>query len=338
MKSKRILSLLLLLVLVACAPLENFLAAPSPTATLFLFPTRTPTLPVTATPVPPTATVTSTPAPIPTASRVLIISFDGMRPDAIEAAPMPNLQALMNIGAYSLLAQTILPSSTLPAHASMLGGMCPAKHGVTWNDYLPGYGYALGTDLFDLAHAAGLRTVMIVGKEKLRQVTEPESADAFIYSDNGETDITQKAVDQIAQGFGLMFVHFPNPDLVGHEYGWMSDHQLQALREADARLGLILDALDANGLRNSTLLIVTSDHGGLNTSHGGDQPEETTIPWIVSGPFVHAGPLSGYVHTTDTAATAAYALGLPRPVDWDGRPALEAFGLPDTPHNNPCVY
>ncbi|MEW5941666.1 MAG: alkaline phosphatase family protein, partial [Chloroflexota bacterium] len=324
----------------ACAPIGNPFAAPSPTATLFLFPTRTPTLPVTATPVLPTGTVTPTPAPTPTAARVLIVSFDGMRPDAIEAAPMNTLLGLMRAsqGAYSLKAQTILPSSTLPAHASMLGGLCPAKHGVTWNEYLPGYGYALGTDLFDLAHAAGLRTVMIVGKEKLRQVTEPTSTDVFIFADNGEADLTQQAIGWIAQGFGLMFVHFPNPDLVGHEYGWMSGHQLQALREGDAELGQLLAALDENGLRDSTLVIVTSDHGGLNTSHGGSALEETTIPWIVSGPFVHAGLLTGYVHTTDTAATAAYVLGLPRPVDWDGAPVLEAFGLPDRPHTDPCVY
>ena len=30
----------------------------------------------------------------------------------------------------------------------------------------------------------------------------------------------------------------------------------------------------------------------------------------------------------DTAATAAYALGLPIPAEWDGVPVLEAFGLP----------
>jgi hypothetical protein len=30
----------------------------------------------------------------------------------------------------------------------------------------------------------------------------------------------------------------------------------------------------------------------------------------------------------DTAATAAFALGLPIPADWDGVPVYEAFGLP----------
>ena len=104
--------------------------------------------------------------------RVIILSIDGLRPDAIELAPMPNLLELMKTSAYSLTAQTTHPSATLPAHASMLTGSCPSKHGVDWNDYIPENGVAQGTDLFDLAHAAGMQTVMYVGKEKLQQVTD----------------------------------------------------------------------------------------------------------------------------------------------------------------------
>jgi hypothetical protein len=34
------------------------------------------------------------------------------------------------------------------------------------------------------------------------------------------------------------------------------------------------------------------------------------------------------IHTMDTAATAAFALGLDIPAEWDGVPVYEAFGLP----------
>jgi len=37
----------------------------------------------------------------------------------------------------------------------------------------------------------------------------------------------------------------------------------------------------------------------------------------------------------DTAATAAYALGLKIPKEWDGIPVYEAFGLPAQPHTEP---
>jgi len=303
-------------------------------------PTPTPTASVTLTPYRPSTeapalseTPTSTPAPRP--ARVLILSIDGLRPDAIEMAPMPNLLGLLDTSANSLKARTIYPSSTLPSHSSMLTGLCPDKHGVDWNDYRPRRGYANGIDIFDLAHAAGLRTVMVVGKIKLRQVTEPESTDAFEFINDRDTVIAARVVELIPQGFDLMFVHFPASDWMGHEYGWLSPEQLSVLFRADQALESILSALDASSLREDTLVIVTADHGGHNTTHGTNLPEDMLIPWIAFGKGVIPGQLTTPVNTTDTAATAAWALGLPMPLEWDGQPVLEAFGLPDEQHPEP---
>ena len=99
--------------------------------------TETPIPSSTPSPVPlPTETPipTATSTPLPTADRVLIVSFDGLRPDAIAEADMLNVMSLMQNGAYTMSAQTIMPSLTLPAHASMLVGTCPAKQSlqVTW--------------------------------------------------------------------------------------------------------------------------------------------------------------------------------------------------------------
>jgi len=332
-KPKTALLLIVILIFAACAPQAG--TAPLETATPpEVRASETPS----ATPAPPTATATVTPTPRPFASRVLIVSFDGLRPDAIEKAPMTNLLALMQTSAYSLTAQTILPSTTLPSHTSMLSGLCPAKHAAYWDDYVPENGIALGTDLFDLAHAAGLRTVMIVGKQKLWHVTDAESLDYFVVNENDES-IGNLAEIEIQNGFGVMFVHFPTGDVLGHEWSWMGAVQLSAYRAEDRELAKMLAALDAAGLRSTTLIILTADHGGIiGGSHGGDSPEEMTIPWIVSGPGVNPGLLTSFVHTTDTAATASYALGLPRPAEWDGVPVLEAFGLPPLPRlpGDPC--
>jgi predicted AlkP superfamily pyrophosphatase or phosphodiesterase len=303
--------------------------------TATLTPTSTPA-PPTETPIP---TVTFTPAP--RIDRVLIVSFDGLRPDAISAAEMDNVIALMQNGAYTLTAQTIMPSVTLPSHTSMLIGTCPAKHIVRWNEYVPENGYAVGTDIFDLVHAAGLQTVMIVGKEKLRQITEPSSLDYFAFVDKTDKiednySIEQLAIQQINRGFNLMFLHFPDGDIQGHEYGWMSQHQLIAYSYDDKELGRILDALKQNGMYESTIIIITSDHGGHDTTHGYDIPDDMTIPWIISGPRVKPGQLATQVYTMDTAVTAAFVLGLPLPPEWDGAPVLEAFGLPITAHSEPC--
>jgi len=324
------LATLALLFLSAClpaSPRQDILPPSSPTPPATLTPFQPPANTPAGTP---SVTPTSTPDPRP--ARVLILSLDGLRPDAIEMAPMPNLLSLLNLSAYTFKARTITPSSTLPSHASMLTGLCPGKHGVTWNDYIPVLGYASGTDIFDLAHAAGLRTVMVVGKEKLRQVTRPESTDIFEFINDRGTVIATRVAELIPQGFDLMFVHFPTPDWMGHVYGWLSPEQLSVLFRDDEALANILSALDASGLREETLVIVTADHGGHMTTHGTNLPEDMQIPWIAFGKGIIPGELSVSVDTMDTAATAAWALGLPIPPEWDGLPVLEAFGLPDEAH------
>jgi predicted AlkP superfamily pyrophosphatase or phosphodiesterase len=322
----RILIGLVILLLLACQ--VPTLATPTlvpPTATVPPTSTFTPTTTATATA---TFTPSVTPTPLPLARRVLILSIDGLRPDAIALAPMPNLQALMAGSAYTLNAQTVHPSVTLISHASMLTGICPSKHGVDWNDYLPDRGYARGIDLFDIAHAAGMQTVMYVGKEKLRQITEPSSTDVFTYINDRDLVIADQLIADFPQDFRLLFIHFATTDDMGHEYGWLSPQQLSVVFRADEALGEILAALSERGLREETLIIITADHGGHETTHGSSLPEDMTIPWIANGAGIKPGQLTTQIRTMDTAATAAFALGLPIPAEWDGVPVYEAFGLP----------
>ena len=319
-------SILTLLFLLACG-ISSPIVAPvtdqkvGPTSTLTLSPPSTWT-------AQPTLSITSTSTPQRAIRRVIILSVDGLRPDAIELAPMPNLLELMKTSAYSLTAQTVHPSATLPAHSSMLTGLCPSSHGVDWNDYIPENGVAQGTDLFDLAHAAGMQTVMYVGKEKLQQVTDAASIDTFVFINDRDKVVMQKLLADFPQDFGVLFIHFATTDDMGHVYGWLSPEQFSVIYRADEAIGELLHALDSYELRDETLLIITADHGGHNTTHGSSMPKDITIPWIASGPGIQAGQLTTLIHTMDTAATAAYALGLHTPAEWDGVPVYEAFGLP----------
>ena len=345
MKSRRtvLILILLLLALLACQapgaalpillPTSTHTLTSPPSATQMLLPTPTATQTVT-----PTATQTPTVIPpfAPAARRVVIVSIDGLRPDAVFPAAMSNLITLMQSGAFSLGAQTVFPSVTLVAHASMLSGLCPAKHGVDWNEYLPLLGYAAGTDLFDLAHAAGLQTIMIVGKQKLLQITEPSSLDTFIQLNNSDPSFMESLIADFPQDFGVLFIHLLNTDLAGHQYGWLSPEQLNVIHQADEALGMLLAELDARNLRGETLIIVTSDHGGNGNGHGSDSREEMTIPWVAAGPGIRPVTLTSRVHTMDTAATAAFALGLAIPAEWDGVPVYEAFGRPVEKQSADC--
>jgi hypothetical protein len=331
---KYFLLIIIAIFLAACVdiPASQGVIPPAPeTPTLGFIPTQ----PATLTPLPTvTASPTSTP-PTFAVRRVLIISIDGLRPDVINLAPMPYLLTLMLKGAYSLSAQTIIPNTTLPAHTSMLSGLCVLKHNVRWDEYIPQNGYAIGTGLFELAHTAGLKTVMYVGKEKLRQITEPKNTDVFQFVDKPDDILMTQLITNFPQDFGLMFVHLRDVDLAGHDTYWLSRKQLDAANIADQEINRLLNALDKYNLRNQTLVIITADHGGKKGNHIETNPETTTIPWIISGPGVQPKHLTTQINTVDTAATAAYALGLKIPKEWDGIPVYEAFGLPAQPHAEP---
>ncbi len=308
---------------------------PPPTATAFQ------PVPVTPTLILPTATATvtatATPPPRILTERVLVISVDGLRADVPNRFDMPNTYALMQSGTYAISARTIYPSSTLPAHASMLTGMCPDKTGVDWNDYSPENGYAAGPSIFEIAHNAGLRTVMVVGKEKMVQLTPPKTIDSYDYVNDRDSVVAERAVQRIAEGFDLMFVHLPLVDGLGHEYGWMSPNYIVGAYRADEAIGTLLAALDEAGIRQGTLVIITADHGGHDTTHGSNLPEDLQVPWVIAGPSANAGAIPRRISTVDTAATVAYALNLPIPEIWDGIPVYEAFGeAPPTRVELPC--
>jgi hypothetical protein len=59
----------------------------------------------------------------------------------------------------------------------------------------------------------------------------------------------------------FMFHELTLTDGVGHDYGPHSEGQRVALDETDVRVGHVLDALDAAGLYEDTLFLVTTDHG-----------------------------------------------------------------------------
>ncbi len=262
------------------------------------------------------------PTPTPAAPvRVVIVSIDGLRPDAVQQLNPPNLRALREKGAYTWQAQTITPSNTLPSHVSELTGYPPARHGITWDDYLPAKGTIQVPTIFLAARRANQRTAMVAGKEKFNTLRDTAEMDVFVGGTRSDADVAEQAVAQLYTGVDLLFVHLPDVDLAGHATSWMSATFLDKVAKADAAVGRIMGALPEN-----TTLIVTADHGGHGSNHGTTDRLDMTIPWIVAGPRIRPGyAITGPVSTLDTTATAAYVLGLTLPADVPGKPVLEAF-------------
>src|SRR5690606_22925287 len=102
----------------------------------------------------------------------------------------------------------------------------------------------------------------------------PASLDIFTYVNDRDLVVAKRLTDDFPENFGVLFVHFPLVDGMGEVYGWLSSQQVSVARRADEALELILAALDERGLRGETLIIVTADHGGHDTTHGSTMPED----------------------------------------------------------------
>ncbi len=273
--------------------------------------------------------------PPPRAAHVVLISIDGLRPDALEATPTPNLRALIAQGTYCPDAMTGRPSITLPSHASMLTGLDCAHHGVDFNNYRPGH--IRHPTVFSVAKAAGLRTAMYFSKDKFCFFAQPGVLD-LVHGIGKSDGLRQGEVsaagiaaafteDWKAKPFGLVFLHLKEPDEAGHAEGWMSPTYLAGVRAADAAVGTVLKALDDSGEAGRTAVIITSDHGGKDKHHKLPLPENLRIPWICRGPGVPKGVvLSRQVLIADTAPTVLAFLGLSFQEPVQGIPVREVLG------------
>lgn len=278
------------------------------------------------------------PRPIRAVEHVMIVSIDGLRPDLALRAQMPTLRGLLQEGAFTFWAKTTAVSITLPSHTSMVTGVTPNKHDIMWNSDLPLKEpvYPRKPTVMEMATRAGYVTAMVAGKSKFATLNKPGTITYVSVPpppDNSVDDATvatQAAKVIAAHKPDLLFVHFPGADAAGHSQGWGSAAQVAAIENIDRQLGRVLAALQEAGIRSSTVVIVSADHGGAGRTHGPDDTRSRHIPWIAAGPGVRKGydltQLAELdVRTEDTAATACYLLGLPLPDYLDGKPVLAAF-------------
>jgi hypothetical protein len=104
---------------------------------------------------------------------------------------------------------------------------------------------------------------------------------------NTESIVSAYLVDENPD---VMFVHLDSPDGAGHGYGFSIDvpQYISTLEAVDTSIGVMLDALDSRSSRDGEnwLIILTTDHGGLGRSHGGNSIDERNVFFIASGDHV----------------------------------------------------
>ncbi len=108
---------------------------------------------------------------------VLMISIDGMRPDAVTEADkhglhVPNLRRFLTEGSYASGVMGVVPTLTYPSHTTLVTGVSPAVHGIFSNttfdplfrNQIGWYWYAeqeRAQTLWQAAHTAGITTASL---------------------------------------------------------------------------------------------------------------------------------------------------------------------------------
>jgi hypothetical protein len=126
------------------------------------------------------------------------------------------------------------------------------------------------------ADHATLERRVIGDRDRLRELTarfEGDTSAKWLQDDqkgaHGESIVDNRGVAQAIVLYTdeghpppkFMFHEMALTDGVGHDYGPHSDGERAALDETDVRIGRILDVLEAQELLETTLFVMTTDHG-----------------------------------------------------------------------------
>ena len=253
------------------------------------------------------------------AEKVILILIDGMRPDGLMECGHPFAKKLTEIGAYSLTAQTVMPSVTLPCHMSLFHSVDPDRHGITTNTYIPQVRPIEG--LFERLDKADKKCAMFYTWEELRDLSRPDHLHTGLLinqhkqrgTDNLITDAAIRYINAEAPDF--LFLYLGETDeLGGHDTGWMSETYLRVVNNAVGCVEKLYESISKD-----YTVILLADHGGHGRGHGSDLPEDMTIPIVCVGPRFEKGKEYPGGSIKDIAPTVAKLLEAAPAKEWEGK-------------------
>lgn len=269
---------------------------------------------------------------------VLLITLDTTRADRLGAygyarARTPNLDALAREGVRFGDATAQAPI-TGPAHAAMLTGRYPARHGVRDNattplpdeartlaEVLSEKGFATGgfVGAFILDRPYGFAQGFQAFNGGFSRVDSGTEANAERRGSLVVDDAVKwvNGLDASKPFFGWVHLYDPH---VPYEGGY--DNEISMV---DREIGRLLDGLRSRGLFDSTLIAAIADHGESLGEHGEDEhgvflyDAVLRVPFIMRGPGVKRGHVvAEQVRGIDLFPTILEAAGVERPGGIDG--------------------
>ncbi|UPW00469.1 alkaline phosphatase family protein [Halorussus gelatinilyticus] len=216
--------------------------------------------------------------------RVLVVLVDGLgfRQWRRERDRHPLLDRLSTVGRVTPLT-SVYPSETAAAMTTFHTGALPVEHGVVgWNVYEPTTDEAFEALPFQTKD--GDEPAVSRSEVADADPLYPELADAGVSSHHvvpfdettaGATTRVYESLDEFpvtvaetvadAADPAYCFAYLDHVDAAAHESGTESADYRETVGEVFDALDAVVSKLDAEGTADETLLVVTADHGHVNT-------------------------------------------------------------------------
>jgi predicted AlkP superfamily pyrophosphatase or phosphodiesterase len=218
---------------------------------------------------------------------VILISFDGFRPDYIDRYDTPNIDLLIRNGVRAESMIPVYPTKTFPNHYSIVTGLYTENTGLIANTMYDEEFQAF----YSLANRAAVQNARWYGGEPIWVTAEKQGKKAGVLFWPGseapikgqyasywkvyDHNMDYKArVDTVVHWLSLpdskrvdfVAMYFDAVDSYGHYYGVGSDSLEHAVKRVDEKLGYLIEELKRIDIWPNVDIVITSDHGMTNSS------------------------------------------------------------------------
>jgi predicted AlkP superfamily pyrophosphatase or phosphodiesterase len=218
---------------------------------------------------------------------LVLVSLDGFKAEYLDRLDLPNLRRVMQRGTRARGMVPVFPSLTFPNHYSLVTGLHPGRHGIVANRFYDparrktyvytdleavtdGSWYG-GEPIWVTAEKQGMVTACFFwpGSEAPIQGVRPTIWNRY------DVKVPHAArVKTVIDWLGLPIerrphvttLYFSELDSASHSGPLESPNVEKAARSLDTAIGALLDGIDALPIRDRVYLLITSDHGMVNTS------------------------------------------------------------------------
>jgi predicted AlkP superfamily pyrophosphatase or phosphodiesterase len=215
---------------------------------------------------------------------VVLISFDGFRPEYLQRLDLPNFERVWREGVRSTGMLPVFPSKTFPNHYSIVTGLYAEHHGLVANRFHdPQRGGGAPYSMYDtLAVWDGSwyrGEPLWVTAEKQGMVSASYFWVASEAAIGGVRPTFWKRYDGRVPNFArvdtvlswltlpderrphLITMYFSDADDAGHRHGPLSPQLDSAGARLDSALGRLLDGVEKLPIRDRVYFVLVSDHG-----------------------------------------------------------------------------